>query len=169
MVVGLVVLGLLLALAVFVLVRFLASRTPGPPSRFRTPAADEDLVEMVVLQQNSKIGLRNVHRIRPGTSRSVGGGRSSFLIYFVPMPRAIARISFDGRRHVFRVRRREFFPGLETEISDCLYRHIPVVSARGFAFGIYFRPYRSPLAEINRLMRSIRHSEESDSSEDSGS
>jgi hypothetical protein len=114
------------------------------------------LVEMVATPQNRHIGLRNVHFLRPGSSAAVGGGRSAFLIYFVPIPPRIAYLKYDGGAYAFVPVKADLFPGLAGPIADCLGREIPVISPRGYRFSIVFHIFHPPLDEINRLMRSVR-------------
>jgi hypothetical protein len=122
----------------------------------RESSEGHPLVEMIVTMQNRHIGHRNVHALRPGVSRGVGGGRSSYLIYFVPVPADMGYITYDGRTYTFVPARSELFPGISGQVADCLGREIPAVSPRGYRFAIVFRPFRSPLDEINDLLRSIR-------------
>jgi len=114
------------------------------------------LVEMVVTTQNRRIGMRNVHYLRPGASATVGGGRSMFLIYFVPVPRGMAILTYDGNKYTFVPRKIEHFPSLAGPLVDCIGKVIPSKSIYGYPFTIVFRAFVSPLEEINRLMHSIR-------------
>lgn len=113
------------------------------------------LVEMIVTTQNRHIGMRNVHYLRPGSSATVGAGRSTFLIYFVPVPRRMATLTYDGKKYTFTPRTGGLFPSLEGPLPDCLGKPIPAKSTRGYQFTIVFQTFVSPLEEINRLMRSI--------------
>ena len=122
----------------------------------RSVSEGHPLVEMVVTTQNRHIGIRNVHYLCPGASATVGGGGSTFLIYFVPVPRAMAILMYDGKKHTFVPRNQELFPSLTGPLVDCLGREIPAKSTHGYPFTIVFRAFVSPLEEINRLMRSIR-------------
>ncbi len=114
------------------------------------------LVEMVVIMQNRHIGLRNVRYMRPGSSATVGGGRSAFLVYFVPVPPRMAYLRYDGRKYTFVPVKADLFPDLAGPVQDCLGKEIPALSPRGYRFTIVFRRFLSPLDEINRLMRSVR-------------
>jgi hypothetical protein len=122
----------------------------------RERAGGHPLIEMIVTMQNRHIGHRNVHSIPLGSSRSVGGGRSSYLIYFVSVPAGIAYVTCDGNTYTFVPVRADLFPGVAGPVADCLGRDIPAISPRGYAFTIVFRQFRSPLEEINDLLRSIR-------------
>ncbi len=126
---------------------------PSPaPSESRLPP----LIEMRVGGQNSHIGFRNIHRMTAGSSRSVGGRFSGFLVFLVPVPRGIAEIRNESGSYVFRPRRAEFFPSLSGPLNNCLDVEIPLSTPAGFSCSIMFRRWVSPLDEINALMRSAR-------------
>jgi Borrelia P83/100 protein len=122
----------------------------------RSAKEGHPLVEMVVVTQNRHIGMRNVHYLPPGAAATVGGGHSTFLVYFVPVPRGIAILTYDGNSYSFVPRNHELFPSLTGPLTDCLGKEIPAKSIQGYPFTIVFRPFVSPLEEINKLMRSIR-------------
>ncbi|MBN2553413.1 MAG: VWA domain-containing protein, partial [Spirochaetales bacterium] len=105
--------------------------------------------------QNPNIGTRNIHPVPPGSRRSVGGDGSTFLIYYVPMPRRIGEIRNDGKRYLFVPRKAEYFPDLSKTLADCLDKPIRAVSARGREITFHFHEYISPLEELNKLMRSV--------------
>jgi len=113
-------------------------------------------IVMRVESQNPQIGFRNVHRIPRGSTRSVGGHGSTFLIYYLPMPRRIGAIRYDGKQYRFIPVKREFFPALFSPLDDCLNREIVALSKRGHRVALLFREYVSPLEELNRLMRSVK-------------
>jgi hypothetical protein len=158
----LIVIGVLVlaALALLVLLGIRVLRTTLSPgwarAVYQSAREGYPLVEMVVTTQNRHIGHRNVHFLRPGSSAAVGGGRSPFLVYFVPVPPRIGVLRYDGRKYTFVPVRTELFPDLAGPVQDCLGKEIPARSPRGYKFTIVFRRYFSPLDEINRLMRSIR-------------
>ncbi len=114
---------------------------------------------MHVILQNSRIGFRNIHTVPSGRSCSVGGDGSTFLIYYVPMPRRIGVIVNDGKKYNFIPKRKEFFPNLTDPLYDCLDKDIQAVSSRGHEVTFTFKEYISPLEEINNLMHSIRYAE----------
>jgi hypothetical protein len=154
----LAVVAALLALLLIVLLArglyFRSDRAVMPRRRRRRGVLDtrEPAVEMLVSLQNSRIGLRNVQSMRKGVRKSVGGGRSDFLIFLVPFPRRIAEIRRADDVFSFRVIRPEFFPDTPREIEDCLGDVIPAVSATGFPVMLKFVLYVSPLERINRLL-----------------
>ena len=114
------------------------------------------MVEMRVEQQNHAIGFRNVHRIAPGSGRSVGGKSSAFLVFLSPVPPAIGEIRNEDGKFVFTPLRAECFPGLTGPVEDCLGKTIPFVSPKGRQLVLYFRRWVSPLDEVNRIMRQAR-------------
>jgi hypothetical protein len=148
----------LLALVVFLLVRLV--RRLATPSYERELARSiregHPLVEMVVIPQNRHIGNRNIHYVKPGGTASVGSGSATFLIYFVPVPRRMAQLIYDGSAYSFIPLKTELFPGLSGPVADCLGKGIPARSTRGYRFTIVFHRFVPPLEEINRLMRSTR-------------
>jgi Mg-chelatase subunit ChlD len=115
------------------------------------------LIEMRVSLQNPRIGFRNVHRIPDGGRRTIGGRFSSYLIFLVRVPSAIAEIRNKDGRYVFNPLRKDAFPGLDGPIEDCMEVEIPFVGPRGRQMSLYFREWVSPLNEINRIMRSVRY------------
>ncbi len=115
------------------------------------------LIEMRVSLQNPHIGFRNVHRIPEGGGRSIGGGFSSYLVFLVRVPSSIAEIRNQGGKYVFTPLRPEAFPGVVGPIEDCLGVEIPFVGPHGRQMSLHFRQWISPLEEINRIMRSVRH------------
>jgi len=114
------------------------------------------LIEMRVSLQNPRIGFRNVHRIPEGGNRSIGGGRSAYLIFLVRTPSSIGEIRNEHGKYVFTPRRAEAFPGVSAPIQDCLDVEIPFVGPNGRRMSLYFREWVSPLDEINSIMRSTR-------------
>jgi len=110
---------------------------------------------MKVDMQNPNIGSRNIHAVPPGSKRSVGGDGSTFLIYYISVPRRIGEIRNDGKRYSFVPRKSEFFPDLHNPLADCLEKPIRAVSSRGREIIFHFHEYVSPLEALNRLMRSV--------------
>ena len=105
--------------------------------------------------QNPNIGTRNIRPVPPSSKRSVGGDGSTFLIYYIPMPRRIGEIRNDGKKYSFVPRRPEFFPDLSKPLDHCLDKPIRAVSSRGREITFHFHEYVSPLEQLNRLMRSV--------------
>jgi hypothetical protein len=126
------------------------------PGVGRRPSALPPLIEMRVSLQNSHVGFRNVHRVLPGTARSVGGGASSYLVFITRAPRGIAEIRNEGGTYTFTPLRGEFFPEHPGPVKGCLGVDIPFMGPKGHRHTIVFREWKSALDEINALMRSVR-------------
>ena len=112
-------------------------------------------LQLRVSGQNPHIGMRNIHRVKPGASASVGSGRAKFLVFVEPVGPRIAEIRNEDRRYVFHVRKQSYFPQVLGDVRDCIGVDIPLVSDRGRRLTLRFSEYVSPLEEINRLMHSI--------------
>jgi len=152
-----------------------ANRTPGYAAQL-AEAADERLstastrpaafvprvlkagklaVELRVEGQNPHIGMRNVHEIHAGSSKSVGGGRSDYLVFLVSMPRRIAELHFDGENLTLVPIRPEFFPTGAAPIGDCLGKEIRLRGRSGYPLVLRFLPYERPADKMNRLLHCI--------------
>ena len=114
------------------------------------------MLSLYVEDQSTLIGRRNVHLLKAGSSLSVGGDRSDFLIFLVRFPRRIAEIRFDGEKCMLVPRLRSYFPDSGDEaIEDCVGKTIRVVSRKGFELRIRFDRYEDPLDNLNRFLHSI--------------
>jgi Mg-chelatase subunit ChlD len=111
------------------------------------------LIEMRVELQNHRVGFRNVHRIAPGGTKTIGGRFSSFLVFLVPVPSRIAEIRNVDGHYVFTPLKPDLFPGLKGPLKDCLGKGIPFVSSKGKEQLLYFLKWVSPLEEINRVLK----------------
>ncbi len=144
-----------------------AARRDVPPSHIPAGADPDEAVpvlengakmfELEVKEQTRMIGKRNVHLMRAGSKLSLGGGRSSFLIFLVKFPGRIADIRFDGKKCSLAILKPEFFP-YETEnvIENCVDREFTLVSDRDYEVRVTVREYEDPVVKINRLLTSIR-------------
>jgi hypothetical protein len=112
-------------------------------------------IEFTVAEQNPHIGLRNVHSISAGGSKSVGGGSSDFLVFLVSVPRRSAELFFDGDKLTFVPLRPELFPELSGPVEDCLGKDIPMISRSGYPLTLRFVAYEKPVDAINRLLHCI--------------
>jgi hypothetical protein len=133
-----------------------ASLRRSLPAVGRHPSTLPPLIEMRVSLQNSRVGFRNVHRVLPGTARSVGGGTSSYLVFITRILRGIAEIRNEGGAYTFIPLRSEFFPERSGPVKHCLGVEIPFTGTKGHRHTIVFREWVSALDEINALMRSVR-------------
>jgi hypothetical protein len=114
------------------------------------------LIEMRVDQQNHRVGFRNVHRISPGSARTVGGRFSAYLVFLVKVPASIGEIRNVDGKYTFTPLRSEMFPKISGPLEGCLNADIPFVGPRGRELVLHFREWVSPLEEINRLLRQAR-------------
>jgi hypothetical protein len=112
-------------------------------------------VEFIVEDQNPHIGSRNVHSLNAGSSKSIGGGSSDFLIFLVSIPRKSAELHFDGEKLTFVPLRSELFPELSGPVEDCLGVDIPMISKSGYPLKLRFTAYEKPADKINRLLHCI--------------
>jgi|GEM_PF-519489 len=113
-------------------------------------------VELRVEGQNSHIGTRNIQTIHAGSARSVGGGRSDFLIFLMPVPRRSAEIHFDGEKCTFVPLKPDLFPELKGQpLEDCVGKDIVMLSRKGFRMTLRFSPYEAPADRINKLLHCI--------------
>ncbi len=116
------------------------------------------MLSLFVEDQNTAIGRRNVHLLKAGHTLSLGGGRSDFLIFLVPIPQRIADIRFDGERCILVPRRPEFFPDNGSEpIVDCVNKTIRLVSQKGYELKIRLERFRDPLDTLNKFLHSIEN------------
>jgi len=126
---------------------------PSPSPRVVKPGTMR--VEMRVEDQTANIGMRNVHTLHAGGSKSVGGGRSDFLVFLVPAANRAAELHFDGEKLAFLPRRPELFPGTEGPIEDCLDQDILMLGKGGYPLVLRFQRYEPPADRINRLLHCI--------------
>jgi hypothetical protein len=128
--------------------------TPAYEARIAKPGSIQ--LELRVAEQNPHIGMRNVQTIHSGSSRGVGGGRSDFLVFLVPVPQRSAEIHYDGETCTFVPLRPELFPDLGGQpLADCLGKEIAMVSKKGYRLSLRFSKYEAPANKINRLLHCI--------------
>ena len=166
-IIGVVIVGIGIIVVLSVLVRRIISSTLSPATaspaiRFKEISPGESAIEMVVEGQNRKIGTRNVHVIRKGSSRSIGGGKSSFVIFAYPVRTRVAELRRSEDQYIFIPRHKD--SGIDEadesgsagrNIENCIGRPIRIRSVRGAEVSLKFLHYVSPLERINRIMHSI--------------
>ncbi|MFP3089277.1 hypothetical protein LQZ21_03000 [Treponema sp. TIM-1] len=114
------------------------------------------MLSLFVEDQNTNIGRRNIHTVKSGYSFTIGGGKSDFLIFLVPIPPRIAEVRSDGVQCTFIPRRPEFFPDLGSQqVPNCVGVPIRVISERQYELFIRIDRYEDPLIALNRLLHSI--------------
>jgi hypothetical protein len=114
------------------------------------------LLNLYVEEQNTAIGRRNVHTVKAGSTFSVGGGNSDFLIFLVSVPPNIASLQYDGRNCTFIPLKPKYFPDLGSQsVQNCIGKTIRVVSDKNYELHIRIDRYEDPLQVLNRLLNSI--------------
>ncbi|MDR1971879.1 MAG: hypothetical protein LBQ46_08145 [Treponema sp.] len=115
------------------------------------------MLRLFVEDQNTLIGKRNTHLVKPGLSFTVGGGRSDFLIFLVPLPPHIGELRYESATCSFYPRKPAYFPDIgNNPVPDCVGKTIRIVSDKGYELFMRIEQYEDPLVKLNRLMRSIR-------------
>jgi len=114
------------------------------------------MLNLFVEDQNTAIGRRNIHLVKAGHKFSIGGGKSDFLIFLVPIPPHIAELQYDGRNCTLTPKKPQYFPDLgPQQVTACIGKNIRVVSDRNYELYFRFEKYEDPLKALNRLMNSI--------------
>ncbi|MDR1863181.1 MAG: VWA domain-containing protein [Treponema sp.] len=114
------------------------------------------MLSLFVEDQNTAIGRRNIHALKPGYTFSVGGGKSDFLIFLVPIPPRIGEVHFDGKQCTFIPRKPQYFPDIGSQaVSNCIGKTIRVISDKRYELHIRMERYEDPLKALNKLLHSI--------------
>jgi hypothetical protein len=114
------------------------------------------MLSLFVEEQNTAIGRRNVHALKKGGSFSVGGGKSDFLIFLVPVPSRLGQLHFDGNNCTFTPLKPRYFPDLgSTPVHECIGKAIRVLSDKNYEIFFHFERYKDPLIVLNQLLHSI--------------
>ena len=112
-------------------------------------------VEFRVEDQNPNIGLRNVRTLQSGGKKTIGGGRSDFLIFLVPVPPRIGEVYFDGDDLTIVPLRPEFFPDYTSPIQGCLGKPVRIVNRFGKVLTLTFNRYVPPAYRLNKILRCL--------------
>jgi len=114
------------------------------------------MLNLFVSDQNTAIGRRNIHSVSSRNSFSIGGGKSDFLIFLVPMPPHIADVYYDGRNCTLTPRRPELFPDIGSQtVTNCIGKNIRIVSPRKYELHMRIERFEDPLRALNKLLNSI--------------
>ncbi|MDR3138189.1 MAG: hypothetical protein LBT95_00785 [Treponema sp.] len=114
------------------------------------------MLSLFVADQSTAIGRRNIHIVKPGYTFTIGGGKSDFLIFLVPIPSRIAELRFNGEECIIIPRKPQFFPDIGSQpVPDCIGKTIRIISERNYELYIRMERYEDPLITLNRLLRSI--------------
>jgi len=117
---------------------------------------DPVMLNLFVEDQNTAIGRRNIHVVKPGYNFSVGGGKSDFLIFLVPIPPHIADVVYDGRNCTLIPRKPEYFPDIGSQsVSSCIGKTVRVMSDKKYELQIRVESYQDPLKVLNKMLHSI--------------
>jgi hypothetical protein len=115
------------------------------------------LLNLFVADQNTAIGKRNIHSVKPGYSYTIGGGKSDFLIFLVPVPPRIAEVRHDGRNCSFIPVKPQYFPDIGSQtIPNCIGKTFRVISDKKYELHIRLEKYEDPLHALNKMLRSIK-------------
>jgi len=115
------------------------------------------LLNLFVEDQNTAIGKRNIHSLKSGYSLSVGGGKSDYYIFLVPIPANIGEIRRSGSQCTFIPRKPKYFPDLgSNELRDCINKTIRIVSDKNYEIRFRFEMYEDPLIALNRILMSVK-------------
>jgi len=112
-------------------------------------------IEFRVEDQNSYIGLRNVHTLHSGGKKTIGGRRSDFLVFLVSVPQRVADVFFDGEDLTIVPIKRDYFPDYSGPIRDCLHNKVRMVTRHGKTLTLSFKLYVPPADRLNRLLHCI--------------
>ena len=116
------------------------------------------MLNLFVADQNTAIGRRNIHLVKPGNTYTIGGGKSDFLIFLVPIPPNIAsvQVSSDGNNCTFIPLKPKYFPDTGAEkIPFCIGKTIRVISDKNYELRIRIERYQDPLKSLNRMLNSV--------------
>ncbi|MDR0474550.1 MAG: hypothetical protein LBH43_12870 [Treponema sp.] len=114
------------------------------------------MLSLFVADQNTAIGRRNIHAVKKGYTFTIGGGKSDFLIFMVPVPPRIADLVFDGKQCTLIPRRPEYFPDLASQqVPNCIGKTIRVITDKNYELHIRIERYEDPVIALNKLLYSI--------------
>jgi hypothetical protein len=115
------------------------------------------MLNLFVEDQSTLIGKRNIHAIKSGYTFTVGGGRSDFLIFLVPIPPHIGEVRCDGNRCTFIPRKAQYFPDIGSQqVPDCIGKTIRIISDKNYELHFRMERYEDPLKALNRLLHSVQ-------------
>ena len=114
------------------------------------------MLNLFVEDQNTAIGRRNIHVMKAGYTYSVGGGKSDFLIFLVPIPPHIADVQISGNNCTLIPRKSQYFPDIGSQaVSNCIGKTIRVLSDKRYELHIRMERYEDPLKALNKMLHSI--------------
>ncbi|GHU84424.1 hypothetical protein FACS189473_1770 [Spirochaetia bacterium] len=137
---------------------YVAGKIVSSPPRLQTPPdlKSVPMISIFVEDQNTSIGRRNIHALKAGNRYTIGGGKSDFLIFLVPLPPHIGELHFDGQQCTFVPKRPEYFPDTGSEmVPNCIGKTIRVLSDNHYQLSFRMERYEDPLKALNRLLNSV--------------
>jgi hypothetical protein len=135
-------------------------RTTPYEDRYRHQDVPADgrplMLNLFVEDQNTFIGKRNIHLVKQGYTFTLGGGKSDFLIFLVPLPARIAEIRYEENQCTFVPRKSQYFPDIGAQpVPDCIGKTIRIISDKKYELRMRLEWYEDPLISLNKLMHSV--------------
>jgi hypothetical protein len=142
----------------------------APPAPVRRPVFFDDqykgppvptdgrplMLKLFVGDQNTFIGKRNIHLVKQGFTFTIGGGKSDFLIFLVPLPPRIAELHYEDCHFILIPRKGRYFPDIGDEpVRDCIGKTIRIISDKNYEIRMRIELYEDPLISLNKLLRSV--------------
>jgi hypothetical protein len=154
--------GVLTTLIILIIVFLVSRQLQNTPNRMLAHGTESPgfegppMISLFVKDQSTTLGRRNLHILKAGYSLSLGGGKSDFLIFLVPVPPHIARVYFDGTHYLFVPRKPQFFPDIGSQIlQDCIGKPIRIISEKNYELYIRIERREDPWYALNHLLASI--------------
>jgi hypothetical protein len=149
----LILAGLLLLLLIALIIYAATRRLHHSPKE----VTSSPMLNLFVEDQNTAIGRRNVHSLKQGSSYTVGGGNSDFLIFLVPLPSRLGVLYYDGNNCTFTPLKSKYFPDIgSTPVQECIGKTIRILSDKHYEVLFHFERYKDPLIALNQLLNSIQ-------------
>ncbi|GHT52801.1 hypothetical protein FACS1894106_2300 [Spirochaetia bacterium] len=136
-------------------------RRPAPfDDQYKAPPVPTDgrplMLKLFVGDQNTFIGKRNIHLVKQGFTFTIGGGKSDFLIFLVPMPPRIAELRYEDCHFILIPLKARYFPDIgDKPVRDCIGKTIRIISDKDFELHMRIELYEDPLINLNKLLRSV--------------
>ncbi|MHB9291337.1 hypothetical protein Holit_00412 [Hollandina sp. SP2] len=154
--------GILAVLIILIIIGLLSRRLQDTPNRMLAHGTESPgfegppMLSLFVKDQSASLGRRNLHILKAGHSLSLGGGKSDFLIFLVPVPPHIARVYFDGTYYFFIPRKSQFFPDMGSQVmQDCIGKTIRIISEKNYELHIRIERREDPWYALSRLLTSV--------------
>ncbi len=116
----------------------------------------EKAFELIIDNQNRRIGMRNVHWFKEGSVHSIGGSHSDdFLIFVYPVEKHIAEIEMKDGEIYLNILNKNYFPDIINERLFFKNRNVRLISSDYHSFTIKIKEWISPAERINRILHLI--------------